>query len=89
MIYFIGLAIGLTLALSIYRINKITKLNKWYDWLLGVAVLVLLSMGIQHLSASLSGFEPTAAWMGSVIFIGLALILAGVEWRLLSSRRGT
>ncbi|AII58490.1 dehalogenase [Dehalococcoides mccartyi CG1] len=34
----------------------------------------------------MKGFETSAAWFGFAIFGGLAVVLALVEWRLLSAR---
>lgn len=85
MIYLIGLLIGIALALLVYNLNRKVSF-KWYDWILGVAIFGLLSVGAQHLSASLAGFEPSAAWLGFSLFGGLAVILALVEWRLLARR---
>lgn len=83
--YLIGLLIGIVLALIAYTLNRKVSF-KWYDWVLGVAILGLLSVGTQHLLSSLAGFETSAAWFGFAIFGGLAVVLALVEWRLLSAR---
>lgn len=88
MFYLIGLLIGILLASVVYTLNRKVSF-KWYDWVMGVVILGLLSVGTQHLMSSLAGFETSAAWFGFALFAGLAVILAGVEWRLLSTRSKT
>lgn len=87
MIYLVGLIVGIALMFLLFKLNGTVKLNKWYDWLLGVVIIVLVSVGGQHYASSMAGYEPKAAWIGSALFFGLALILAGLEWRLLSARK--
>lgn len=83
--YLIGLLVGLVIAIVMYKLNQRVAL-KWYDWVIALVILVLLSIGGQHLISSITGFETEAAWFGFAIFGGLAIILALVEWQLVTRR---
>ncbi|XUX00670.1 MAG: dehalogenase [Dehalogenimonas sp.] len=84
--YWIGLILGLALMFFGSKMNRAFKF-KWYDWIFGIAILVLLTVGAQHYFGSASGFESKAGWIGLAIFGGLAVILAVVEWRILEARQ--
>ncbi|AGG08510.1 dehalogenase [Dehalococcoides mccartyi] len=86
MLYWIGLVIGIAIAVGAYRLNRNTKL-KWYDWLFGLAIIVSLAAGVQHYNGSVSGFENSAAWKGLALFGGLAAVLALVDWQLIARRK--
>nr|BEL01517.1 hypothetical protein DMOBY_13700 [Dehalococcoides mccartyi] len=88
MFYLIGLLIGIVIASVLYTLNRKVSF-KWYDWVFSALIIGLLSVGTQHLLSSLAGFETSAAWFGFALFGGLAVILALVEWRLLSTRSKT
>ncbi|AII58517.1 dehalogenase [Dehalococcoides mccartyi] len=88
MFYLIGLLIGIVIASVLYTLNRKVSF-KWYDWVFSVLIIGLMSVGTQHLLSSLAGFETSAAWFGFALFAGLAVILAVVEWRLLSGRSKT
>lgn len=55
----------------------------WYVWLVGALGIVMLTLTLQHVFASIREMEPTAAWRGgllmgvpAVIFFVVAVILA-------------
>lgn len=62
---------------------------RWYEWLMGGLATLLLILAVQHYSGSLTEYEPTAAWMGALIYGGLAIILGAVAWQLIWRRHRT
>ena len=84
----IGLIIGagsITLALLL-RQRKISV--RWYEWLIGVAGLLLLLFTIQNFSTSLAGYEEYAAWtflwvfgLPSILFLAIAFLLPWIRHR--------
>ncbi|XUX00676.1 MAG: dehalogenase [Dehalogenimonas sp.] len=84
--YWIGLIVGIAATVAVFKLNGNTKF-KWYDLLFGIAILVLLTIGVQHYFGSVSGFESKAGLLGLAIFGGLAIILAVVEWRIFEARQ--
>ncbi|AHB14176.1 hypothetical protein [Dehalococcoides mccartyi] len=86
MLYWIGLILGIALAVLVYQLNRSNKL-KWYDWVFGLAIIVLLAAGVQHYNGSVSGFESNAAWKGLALFGGLAIVLGLIEWQIIVRRK--
>ena len=82
----IGLVLGAAIAVFAMWLRSKGIVVKWYEYLIG-ALAVLLGMATPfHYFGSLAEYEPTAGWMGSAIFAGLAIILAAVVWQLVWRR---
>lgn len=83
----LGLIVGvLSLALVAWMKNK--NINfKWYDWVIGITIIVFGAMAIQHYTTSSYDGELKAGLLGSTIFGGLAAVLALVEWQLAVRRQ--
>lgn len=84
--FIIGLVLGaLLLGLAMYMRSKNISLT-WYEWLIGVAGLLLLLFTLQNFFGSLMELETTAAWM-FLLIIGIpALVLMAVAWQLAARR---
>lgn len=49
----------------------------WYEWIMGIASLILILLLIQNFVGSVAEEEPRAAWMG-VLFLGIPAVILGV-----------
>jgi hypothetical protein len=72
-----GLVLGVgILALVLWvRARKIR--TTWYEWIMGIAALVLILLVVQNFAGSLAEEETRAAWMG-VLFLGIPAVILGV-----------
>ena len=75
--FIFGLVLGAgILALVVWmRAGKIKM--TWYEWIMGVAALVLILLVIQNFVGSIAEEETRAAWMG-VLFLGIPAVILGV-----------
>ena len=76
MYFWIGLVVGGALIALVYWLKSKDITLRWYEWLLGVLVIVLGAIAGQHYIASNAGSEGTSALLGGLLFIGLAIIFA-------------
>lgn len=84
--FIIGLILGaLLLGLAMYLRSKNISLT-WYEWLIGVAGLLLLLFTLQNFFGAFVELETTAAWMFLLITGLPALILLAVAWQLAARR---
>jgi len=49
----------------------------WYEWVMGIASLILILLVLQNFIGSVAEEEPRAAWMG-VLFLGIPAVILGV-----------
>ncbi len=75
--FLFGLVLGAcVLALLRWKAAKNIRMT-WYEWVMGIAALVLILLVIQHFIGSLAEEETRAAWMG-VLFLGIPAVILGV-----------
>lgn len=75
---FIGALIGAAVILLISIAKSKGILVKWYEWVLVIIAIFSIILGIQHFIGSITmENEPTAGWMGLLIFelIGVAILV--------------
>ncbi len=83
----IGIVIGgAAIAVVMWLRNKGITV-RWYEYLMGALAVVLVMAAANHYIGSLNEFEPTAAWIGALIFGLTGLILGAVAWQLISRRQ--
>jgi hypothetical protein len=85
--YFLGLVAGAGLAIFIVWLTRRKIVLKWYEWLIGTLATISLFATVQHYFASVRENEPKAAWMGALMFGLIFLVLAGLDWQLVSRRQ--
>ena len=84
--FFIGMLWGGAIAVFVmWAVNKGIKFT-WYEWLMGALALVFTMSAVQHYAGSLNEYEPTAGWMGALIFGVIAIILYAVTFQLVWRR---
>ena len=87
--YFVILILGLLIGIgAVWAVNKGLK-TAWYDWLLAAIAVIFAMATVQHYLGEIRTFEPTAAWMGSLIFGIIALIFAAIAGTLVWRRNKT
>lgn len=59
---------------------------RWYEWLMGGLAVILLILAVQHYFGSLTEYEPTAGWIGALMYGGLGIFLAAVAWQFIWRR---
>ena len=80
--FIIGLIAGAAVLGLVLWMKSKNMVVKWYGWLIGSLVLLLLLFAFQNLIGSFGEYEPTAAWF-SFLFLGLpAVILIAIAWQL-------
>ncbi|ACZ62500.1 hypothetical protein [Dehalococcoides mccartyi] len=84
------LIVGLIVSALLMGLFWLMKRNnfslKWYEWLIGIAGLVLLLLTIQNYFGSIDEFETKAAGM-FLLVLGLpALILLALSWQMVARR---
>jgi len=85
--FFVALALGVGLTLLVMWIRNNKIVVRWYDYLMGIAGLLLLLLAIQHLAGSLVIEKyTTAGWLGALIFGLPAIILMLVPYFLVTRR---
>lgn len=87
--FWIGLLVGIALTLLVAWIKSKDIILKWYAWVIGMAGILSLFGAVQHYFGSMRENEPTSAWMGSLLFFILAVILLLVTWRLVDNHQKT
>ncbi len=85
--FWIGLIIGVGLLVLVTLATKKNIRIKWYDWIIGLGVIALAVITLQHYVGSMNGGESEAATLGALVFGLPAIILAAVEWQLIARRK--
>jgi hypothetical protein len=86
MLLIIGLVIGAALLALVMQMRNKNFSLKWYEWLMGIVGLLLLTFTIQNSFALLTEVQPTAAWMIWLILGLPGIILIAVAWQLATRR---
>lgn len=72
-----GLVLG-ACVLALLRWKSARKITMtWYEWVMGIASLILILLVIQNYVGSIAEEEARAAWMG-VLFLGIPAVILGV-----------
>jgi hypothetical protein len=75
--FLFGLVLGACL-LALLRWKSVKKISMtWYEWIMGIASLILILLVIQNFVGSVAEEETRAAWMG-VLFLGIPAVILGV-----------
>lgn len=75
--FLFGLVLGACL-LALLRWKSAKNINvTWYEWIMGIASLILILLVIQNFVGSVAEEETRAAWMG-VLFLGIPAVILGV-----------
>jgi phosphatidylglycerophosphate synthase len=75
--FLFGLVLGACL-LALLRWKNVKKIGMtWYEWIMGIASLILILLVIQNFVGSVAEEETRAAWMG-VLFLGIPAVILGV-----------
>ena len=82
----VGILIGGAAIALVMWLNGKGITIKWYEYLMGALAIGLAMAAVAHYVGSLAEFEPTAGWIGVLIFGLTALILGGVTWQLVWRR---
>ena len=68
--FLFGLVLGACI-LALVRWAGARKIRMtWYEWIMGIASLILILLVVQNFAGSVGEGEPKAAWMG-VLFLGI------------------
>ncbi|GMW05164.1 MAG: dehalogenase [Dehalococcoides mccartyi] len=85
--FFIGfIAAVLILLLVSWMKNKNIKFV-WYEWVIGIAGVLLVLASIQHYTGALREGFAKAALLGSLSFAIPAIILFVIVWQLVARRQ--
>lgn len=72
-----GLVLG-ACVLALLRWKNAKKIRMtWYEWVMGLASLILILLVVQNFAGSVAEEETRAAWMG-VLFLGIPAVILGV-----------
>lgn len=82
----IGILIGGAAIALVMWLNGKGITIKWYEYLMGALAIGSAMAAVAHYAGSLAEFEPTAGWIGALIFGLSAFVLGGVAWQLVSRR---
>jgi hypothetical protein len=75
--FLFGLVLG-ACVLALLRWKSAKNINMtWYEWIMGIASLILILLVIQNFIGSVAEEETRAAWMG-VLFLGIPAVILGV-----------
>ncbi|AHB12879.1 hypothetical protein [Dehalococcoides mccartyi] len=85
--FFVGLFIGIALLAAILWMKRKDINFTWYDWVIGVFVLILGVLATQHYIASVGHEEAKAGLLGLALFGGLAIVLGLIEWQIIARRK--
>lgn len=84
-----ALVIGFALAALIFWMRSKNIKMAWYEWLIGIAGLLLVLFAAQNFFEVRAEFNPTAATR-FLLFVGLpGLILMVLAWQLTARRQKT
>lgn len=87
MLLVLGIVLGVGIAILVSWIRSKSITVKWYEWLMGIIALLLALLGVQHFLGSISiEGEPTAGWLGLLVFEGIALLLIVFNWQMVVRR---
>jgi uncharacterized membrane protein HdeD (DUF308 family) len=75
--FLFGLVLGVGILALVLRVRARKIRMTWYEWIMGIAALVLILLVIQNFVGSLAEEETRAAWMG-VLFLGIPAVILGV-----------
>ncbi|AII58455.1 dehalogenase [Dehalococcoides mccartyi CG1] len=84
--FIFGLVLGLVVLGFVWLVVAKKLTFTWYEWLIGIVGLALLTFTLQNFFGSFSEMEPQAAWMFLLITGLPSLVLLAVAWQL-SARR--
>ncbi|WP_041330372.1 hypothetical protein [Dehalococcoides mccartyi] len=82
----IGIALGVGFTALINMLNKRGISVRFYEWLIGIAGLVLFLFTIQNFYTAFQEFYTKAAWMFLLVTGIPAVILLAISWQLFSRR---
>ena len=75
--FLFGLVLG-ACVMGLLRWKSAKKISMtWYEWVMGIASLILILLVIQNFVGSLEEEQTRAAWMG-VLFLGIPAVILGV-----------
>jgi hypothetical protein len=75
--FLFGLVLGACiLALLRWKSAKRIQMT-WYEWVMGLASVILILLLVQNFAGSVAEEETRAAWMG-VLFLGIPAVILGV-----------
>nr|WP_058292023.1 hypothetical protein [Dehalococcoides mccartyi] len=86
MLFWIGLLAGVVITVLVNWLTQRKITIRWYEWVLGGLGLISIFATVQHYFGSLREHEYQSAWMGSLIFGVIGLILLLVAWQLVARR---
>ena len=72
-----GLVLGAVILALVLRVRTRKISLTWYEWIMGIAALILVLLVIQNFVGSIAEEETRAAWMG-VLFLGIPAVILGV-----------
>ncbi|BAS32451.1 Tetrachloroethene reductive dehalogenase TceA membrane-bound subunit [Dehalococcoides mccartyi] len=84
--FIIGLIVGGLVLGFLWLMNRNNFSLKWYEWLIGLAGVVLLLFTIQNFFGSLAEIESKAASMFLLVTGLPSVILLALTWQLASRR---
>lgn len=87
--FFVGLIVAVALTLFTVWLIRQGLVTKWYEWAIGFLAVLSLFASAQHYFGSIRENEPTAAWEGALIFGIIFIILAAVDWQLITRHNKT
>lgn len=86
MLFWIGLMAGVGITVLVNWLTRKKAAVRWYEWMLGGLGMISIFATIQHYFGSLREHEFQSAWMGSLIFGVIGLILLAMVWQLVVRR---
>ncbi|AII59007.1 MAG: dehalogenase [Dehalococcoides mccartyi] len=90
MLYWVGLIVGIALAVWIgWLVMQKQFKFRWYEVVLAALGFISAFAAVQHYFASVREYEHTSAWLGALVFGLLALIMLGVSLQLVRSHNRT
>ena len=75
--FLFGLVLGAGILALVLWIRARKIRTTWYEWIMGLAALLLILLILQNFVGSIVEEETRAAWMG-VLFLGIPAVILGV-----------
>ena len=75
--FLFGLVLGAGILALVLWIRARNIRMTWYEWIMGLAALLLILLILQNFVGSIVEEETRAAWMG-VLFLGIPAVILGV-----------